>query len=57
MQTCHDVPAQEVRKLVDDEAVRCIFIQDNPAYDCLRSSLGLRRSAFSLKDTRTQAGF
>lgn len=35
---------QEVQNLLDKEAVRCIFIQDNPTFDSLRSSLGLPRS-------------
>lgn len=36
---------QDVAALVETEAVRCVFIQDNPAYDDLRTSLGLRASA------------
>lgn len=35
--------AQEVRGLLEKEAVSCIFIQDNPTFDSLRSSLGLPR--------------
>lgn len=31
--------------LLEAEAVRCVFIQDNPAYDGLRASLGLRAAA------------
>ncbi|EIE24561.1 hypothetical protein COCSUDRAFT_61991 [Coccomyxa subellipsoidea C-169] len=31
----------EVHSLLEKEAVRCIFIQDNPTFDSLRSSLGL----------------
>lgn len=27
--------------MLEKEAVRCIFIQDNPTFDSLRSSLGL----------------
>lgn len=36
---------QAVESLVSKEAVPCIFIQDNPTFDALRSSLGLRPSA------------
>lgn len=32
---------QEVHSLLEKEAVRCIFIQDNPTFDSLRTSLGL----------------
>ncbi|CAL8467568.1 g7106 [Coccomyxa elongata] len=35
---------QEVQNLLEKEAVRCIFIQDNPTFDSLRCSLGLPRS-------------
>ena len=38
---------QDVRALLEAEAVRCVFIRDNPAFDGLRASLGLRRSALS----------
>lgn len=36
---------QDVAALLETEAVRCVFIQENPAYDGLRASLGLRASA------------
>ncbi|KAK9828031.1 hypothetical protein WJX81_003253 [Elliptochloris bilobata] len=36
---------RDVAALLETEAVRCVFIQDNPAYDGLRASLGLRVSA------------
>ena len=38
--------------LVETEAVRCVFIQDNPAYEGLRTSLGLRASAAAAKPSR-----
>jgi hypothetical protein len=46
---------QDVRALLDAEAVRCVFIQDNPAFDGLRASLGLRRSAHSASAAGAQA--
>lgn len=35
------ISLQEVHSLLEKEAVRCIFIQDNPTFDSLRTSLGL----------------
>ncbi len=36
-----------MESLVDAETVPCIFIQDNPTFDALRSSLGLPGSTSS----------
>ena len=47
---------QEVRELAGDGAARCTFVQDNPAYDGVPSSLGPQRSAFSLTAAADSTG-
>ncbi|KAK9909303.1 hypothetical protein WJX75_000201 [Coccomyxa subellipsoidea] len=45
---------QEVHSLLDKEAVRCIFIQDNPTFDSLRTSLGLPPSQLASASQHTE---